>query len=171
MITISYPVFANQAENHGLESRDCGKGHWQVWGERLLVNFYPYSRGGMKVYVAGTVEGRRIESLQEVFDAAIKPPPVLAKPYRNGRDRYFNRDRKKKLLKQDPHCCWCGCRLFRKTATLDHVIPLSRGGLDNGNNVVLACGPCNKLRGSDMPELTNETFYLEPKPQQKEQTC
>jgi 5-methylcytosine-specific restriction endonuclease McrA len=44
-------------------------------------------------------------------------------------------------------------KLTLDTSTMDHVIPLHRGGLDNANNRVLACEPCNSKRGHDMPEL------------------
>jgi len=43
--------------------------------------------------------------------------------------------------------------LTKETATLDHVIPISRGGLNNANNYVIACEPCNSERGNNMPEV------------------
>jgi len=32
-------------------------------------------------------------------------------------------------------------------ATVDHVIPLSRGGSDHPSNMVVACRPCNLKKG------------------------
>jgi len=32
---------------------------------------------------------------------------------------------------------------------LDHVLPISRGGKTNWENIVAACGPCNGKKGSD----------------------
>lgn len=40
-------------------------------------------------------------------------------------------------------CAYCGDR----GATIDHVIPRSRGGLHVWDNVVLACQPCNSRKG------------------------
>ena len=45
-------------------------------------------------------------------------------------------------------CFYCSTALTAKNRTLDHKIPLSRGGTNTINNVVPACRPCNnrKLR-------------------------
>ena|ERR1035441_5660181 len=40
-------------------------------------------------------------------------------------------------------CCYCGIHLTAKTVTRDHLVPLSRGGTDNIDNIAPACGPCN----------------------------
>jgi len=64
---------------------------------------------------------------------------------------------KRQLLEQDPHCKWCGATLTAKTATLEHVIPLSVGGTNDPNNIALACAACNNKRGSDAT-LPVETF-------------
>lgn len=37
-------------------------------------------------------------------------------------------------------------------ATLDHVIPVSQGGPDVLENVVLSCWPCNHTKGARTPE-------------------
>ena len=34
-----------------------------------------------------------------------------------------------------------------RQATVDHKTPLSRGGIDSVNNLVLACKPCNEEKG------------------------
>lgn len=35
----------------------------------------------------------------------------------------------------------------RRQATLEHVVPQCEGGTDNLNNLVMACGGCNRMRG------------------------
>ena len=69
--------------------------------------------------------------------------------------------------KTDGLCYYCGtalliraeCRDDKPMAMhMDHLVPLHRGGLDNPNNWVIACEPCNQARGHAMPELT------EPRP-------
>ena len=37
-----------------------------------------------------------------------------------------------------------------ETATVDHVIPLARGGSNADDNLVLACDPCNKEKGHEV---------------------
>jgi hypothetical protein len=52
------------------------------------------------------------------------------------------------------------CRHFMRgsagrTPTLDHVIPLSKGGADSRDNVVAACEPCNVRKDS----MDGDTFH------------
>lgn len=42
-------------------------------------------------------------------------------------------------------CIYCGSR---ENLTLDHLIPLSRGGPDTPDNAVMACRSCNSSKGS-----------------------
>ncbi len=56
-------------------------------------------------------------------------------------------------------CVYCGSALGLENATLDHVIPLSRGGSHYPGNLVSACQPCNQLKGSLLPA---EFFALYP---------
>lgn len=44
-------------------------------------------------------------------------------------------------------CQWCGVRLGRGEATVDHVRPLCRGGTDDIFNLVISCKPCNEAKG------------------------
>ena len=48
-------------------------------------------------------------------------------------------------------CVYCAARLGLEAATLDHVIPLSRGGNHHPGNLVAACINCNQLKGSMLP--------------------
>lgn len=48
-------------------------------------------------------------------------------------------------------CVYCGACLDAENATLDHVIPLARGGTHNAGNLVLACCRCNRLKADQLP--------------------
>ena len=48
-------------------------------------------------------------------------------------------------------CVYCATRLDQQTATPDHVVPLARGGAHDAGNLVVACGPCNRLKGDLLP--------------------
>jgi CRISPR/Cas system Type II protein with McrA/HNH and RuvC-like nuclease domain len=65
------------------------------------------------------------------------------------------------VFKRDNYeCVYCGCD-NRKTLTLDHVIPQSRGGKDSWDNLVTACKKCN----SEKSNLTLEEYGKEiPQP-------
>ncbi|MCB0408032.1 MAG: HNH endonuclease [Bdellovibrionales bacterium] len=62
------------------------------------------------------------------------------------------------LFIRDNHTCqYCGERFPEKLLTIDHVLPVSKGGQHVWTNVVAACGPCNNKKGdlsteqADMP--------------------
>ena len=57
-------------------------------------------------------------------------------------------------------CVYCGRGLGLEHATLDHVIPLSRGGSHDPGNLVAACQPCNQRKGALLP-----TEFFERYPQ------
>jgi 5-methylcytosine-specific restriction endonuclease McrA len=58
----------------------------------------------------------------------------------------------KMLAKWKFECFWCGM-LFKskKEVTLDHLIPRSKGGKNNKDNLVLACMDCNTKKADMMP--------------------
>ena len=45
-------------------------------------------------------------------------------------------------------CLYCGKDFADGELTRDHVVPVSRGGDDNWDNVVAACKRCNHFKGS-----------------------
>jgi 5-methylcytosine-specific restriction endonuclease McrA len=46
-------------------------------------------------------------------------------------------------LRDNCQCQYCGTSIERKDATLDHVLPVSKGGKSTWENCTTACGPCN----------------------------
>lgn len=54
-----------------------------------------------------------------------------------------------KLVKRDGEraCAYCGKPLGWDNATIEHVIPVSRGGPDRIDNMVIACRVCNAYMG------------------------
>lgn len=56
----------------------------------------------------------------------------------------------------DWKCAYCGSELTPETATIDHIIPLSRGGEHSINNIAPACSRCNSQKGDKTAE---EFFY------------
>jgi len=56
---------------------------------------------------------------------------------------FYNLDREKKWLEQGNKCFYCETPLDRNEATLDHIVPLSKGGGHCDSNIVAACLKCN----------------------------
>lgn len=48
-------------------------------------------------------------------------------------------------------CQGCGTSLSFKEATLDHIIPKSRGGADGIENLQIMCWSCNQAKDDTMP--------------------
>lgn len=66
----------------------------------------------------------------------------------------------KHFKRQEGRCAYCGRAMVlgptnaRNLATLDHVLPLSRGGLHHWENTVAACKACNHYKG----DMTADEF-------------
>lgn len=66
------------------------------------------------------------------------------------------------LARDDFRCQYCLKDLPHKEATLDHVMPRSRGGKTSWNNVVSACGPCNRRKGGRTPKEARMNLFKPP---------
>lgn len=72
------------------------------------------------------------------------------------------RKRMKELVRvQKGRCYYCNRSPHEEDRTIDHRIPLSKGGTDTRKNLVMACEDCNSHKGS-MSER-EFTEYLEKK--------
>lgn len=80
--------------------------------------------------------------------AEWRPPSVIMmKDYVRSKERVpFSR---MNILVRDQHCCqYCGKRMTLDELTFDHVIPRSKGGKTNFENIVSACVPCNARKAN-----------------------
>lgn len=59
-------------------------------------------------------------------------------------------------------CCYCGKHLASSELNLEHIIPRSRGGKTDWNNIVTACIPCNLKKGNRLPEEAHMKLIIEP---------
>lgn len=141
------------AAARGAVVNDRGNGHYQIKGY-LLVNYYPLSKK-RTAYVAATVHGKHNVTPQEAVEMAFRAPPVAPLAKKDTRHGHARTQRKRLIRKNGPFCHWCKCRVTLDTSTVEHIVPLHRGGLDNANNRALACKDCNHKRGHDMPELAS----------------
>ncbi len=56
------------------------------------------------------------------------------------------------MLRDSYTCQYCGARVSKQDATIDHVVPKVRGGTTAWENVVCACKSCNRRKGSRTPQ-------------------
>ncbi len=76
-------------------------------------------------------------------------------------DVRFNR--RNIFARDDNRCQYCGRRFPMSELSLDHVVPLSRGGLTNWTNIVCACTECNKRKGGRVPGQAHMKLVQTPK--------
>jgi len=60
---------------------------------------------------------------------------------------------KHRLFVRDRHiCAYCGGLFAESDLTVEHIIPVSRGGKQTWTNIVTACRSCNTRKGNRTPE-------------------
>ena len=72
---------------------------------------------------------------------------------------------RKNILMRDRYTCqFCGRVFPAAELTLDHVIPRSRGGHTDWDNLVACCHSCNNLKGDRLPEEAGVKLLRSPRP-------
>lgn len=113
-------------------SRSCIEKERALSPERLR-----YIRENQKRRSAKTREWRRM-------NPARASNHKLARRNREATGSIAERDWSRALARSQGRCFYCG---DQSKLTMDHVVPLSRGGAHTIGNVVPACGPCNFRKG------------------------
>ncbi|MDH6237822.1 HNH endonuclease [Cryobacterium sp. CG_9.6] len=77
-----------------------------------------------------------------------RPSVILLSRYvRLPRGRIVPVSRRGVLRRDDHRCCYCG----KSAATIDHVLPRSRGGRDTWDNLAACCLKCNNSKSDHTP--------------------
>ena len=83
-----------------------------------------------------------------VFDTVTRK--ICWKQYRQ--KRYSQEVRKMIYDKAGGRCALCGRTITLSEMTLDHIVPLDRGGEDSVRNLQSACRVCNHFKANIRPE-------------------
>ena len=75
-------------------------------------------------------------------------------PVRFSRQNIYARDRYR--------CQYCGSRFPSEELTYDHVLPRSRGGRTEWENIVTCCVACNRKKGGKTPEEARMRLIRKP---------
>lgn len=59
-------------------------------------------------------------------------------------------------------CCYCGVKFSTENLNLDHVVPRSREGATNWENIVTSCIPCNLKKANRLPDEAGMTLLIRP---------
>ena len=71
-------------------------------------------------------------------------------------------NRRNIFLRDENRCQYCGHRFSTQHLSLDHVVPRSRGGLTNWENIVCACVACNVRKGGRTPQEARMNLVRHP---------
>lgn len=91
-------------------------------------------------------------AIETVSDRIRIPDVILLSRYGKIPSRHVSFSRRN-LYRRDAFTCqYCTRRLGASDATIDHVMPRSRGGRTSWENCVVSCGPCNRRKGDLTPQ-------------------
>jgi 5-methylcytosine-specific restriction endonuclease McrA len=76
------------------------------------------------------------------------PSVIMLKEYTKPKTRV--RFSKSNIFLRDRYVCqYCNIAVNNRTATVDHVLPVSHGGKSTFENTVTSCSPCNGRKGNN----------------------
>lgn len=124
--------------------------------------------GATYYYEKGVSSLTRCENCHAEYEREVRRQDGLYGKTLNARGRYWTRItgadyepiNPEVVFDMDGYVCYlCGCELSKRDGvvrgnypTVDHVIPLSRGGAHTYDNVRACCHTCNSHKGATMPE-------------------
>ncbi len=108
---------------------------------------------------ATIVESDRGHPVRAASGAWERPSVILLTRYvRIPRSRAVPVSRRGVLRRDEHRCCYCG----KSAATIDHVLPRSRGGRDTWENLVASCLRCNNVKSDKTPAEMGWTMRFTP---------
>ena len=141
----------------------------------LSTGYEPLFRTGWKRAISAVLSGRA-EVVENHDSLSIGTPSgkiecptvvrfitgVIASKIRAG--THHGRPSKKMLWHRDKGLCqYCDKKISISNATIDHVVPKSRGGSHTWDNLVIACSKCNSKKGCDLLEESSLSLKKMPK--------
>jgi 5-methylcytosine-specific restriction endonuclease McrA len=101
--------------------------------------------------------------VQTARDAFPLPAVIRTPSWIDRRPRSAPLTRRNVLLRDEHTCQYCGLAGTTRELTIDHVQPRSRQGPTAWENVVAACGPCNRRKGDRTPEEAGMPLRAAPR--------
>lgn len=121
--------------------------HFSIQGSVYNINFYPTKKtfyiNGCNAIDKQTCTYKTVEELIDIADGNKNFSNSLSE---ESAKRKNYKHRKKQLFENIKSCFWCNKELTLETATVEHKIPLSKGGSNRNDNLTIACIKCNSQR-------------------------
>jgi 5-methylcytosine-specific restriction endonuclease McrA len=110
---------------------------------------------------AEMVEQRTAVAIRSVRDVYPFPSVIRLSAYLRVPFKKIELSRKNILRRDGFKCMYCGDH--KPPLTVDHIIPRSRGGTDQWENLVCACIKCNNRKGNRTPEEAHMKLLTVPR--------
>jgi 5-methylcytosine-specific restriction endonuclease McrA len=128
-------------------------------------NFYPLNFENWLEKSLYDVWPKNQRFIQSVKQRVAVPSVVMYVKY-GGVPKVTLKLTRKAIYERDHYICYiCGKEFSESKLTLDHVIPISRGGQNSWNNLATCCQQCNWDKGDHLlSELNIRPHYIPQKP-------
>jgi hypothetical protein len=124
--------------------------HYQIIGSHFVVNFYPTKQ---TYYVNGAVSKSHYNKIEDLILIANGEKEEVLSEKKHQRKEL--KGLKNKVKKRHKMCYICKKPFNAENKpTLEHKIPLSKGGSNREDNLVASCLECNRKKGDSL-KLTN----------------
>lgn len=120
-----------------------------------------------KERVAFLDEAAQRQVVEEIAQRRLGDGVIVVRLLRNiVVPRRMLRPNRRNLLLRDDHCCqYCGVHGTPSELTIDHVVPVSRGGNPSSwENQVVACKRCNGRKANHLPAEVSLRLRRSPRP-------
>lgn len=111
---------------------------------------------GFKIHPVQTLPGEVQNQPDEAPEAANPSPEKVSEkePVKmlSQRRSFSAEERSAVYSKSEGHCAICGEFVPYTKYTIDHIIPLAKGGSNDISNLQCACGVCNRIKQDILPQ-------------------
>jgi hypothetical protein len=156
LLDMYFEWYQEQAKEHGLVVEKTSKDKFRIVNGKSIITF-DINRGGRFEDAISAALNKPSTKLPEprVVFTPPKPKPRVWK-LTNELNSEAERSAYRRLLWEREHrCTYCWKLLKLSDSTLDHVIPVKRGGKNTPENMVLSCVPCNSEKGDKLCPTTS----------------
>lgn len=98
----------------------------------------------------------QIESFQAKEPAAVQPTqpvhPMIQPITKTPRRCFTSKERSEIYIRDKGRCGICGEFIPLNEFTIDHIVPISKGGTYDYDNLQCCCFKCNQLKSNEMPD-------------------
>ena len=132
-------IFSGRAEI--VDKKDFSVWSWEKWASRK--------------YVSG-------DFIQTTSGKIILPEIIILKNYNKIPKHTIRFSKRNVFIRDEYFCQYSGKKVNMNTGDIDHIIPRSKGGTDNWENVVVCCKEINRKKADKLPEEAGLKLLKKP---------